>query len=310
MSDMFEKFEKLKKTKEAEKKHFGTKKCERCEKIFPIDELNSYRKKNYCMNCLEITKKEESEKRKQKYLQKEVKKQKKIPEGYDELIKIQKEQTRLLKKIASTLEIKSAVNQELNVDKIKKLIEDNLNSIKVKKPTLKRVDNIEEIKNLIEKFIRGQLPNDRLPTGRDHRTFRIGNFVKRMMEEWNIIIEREHVERAKEEMEKDNIILPTGAAGKNFRYVLKEYIEKYARKISKKDEEILNWLKNRDSFLNKDFTARFYPKKNPKRPSDLDWSSANKKIKVLIKRNWINPIQDSRPKEFKVQKEIIQHVFN
>jgi len=221
------------------------------------------------------------------------------------LIKIQEQHTELLQEIVESLKSRSIESAPINIESIEKIIEDKISGISLSTPGFKQVTELKEVKVLIKRYIKGEMPNDKLASGRTHRTFRIGDFIKRMRNQWNIIMEREVVEKAKKELEADGSILPTAAAGKNTRYVLKEFINDYVNKLTKKDESIYKWLKLRSKFLNKDFTKEFYSKISPKWPSDHDWRSANRKLKTLENRNWIRSIPETRPKEFKINKEII-----
>ncbi|NHI92928.1 MAG: hypothetical protein EAX96_10540 [Candidatus Lokiarchaeota archaeon] len=306
MSEMFKKLEELKKTqrKGGEVQNTSILTCSRCSGEFPKDYIIQFRKKNYCQQCHSIIKEEEAEKRKKQS------KQPVFSEEYKELIEIEKKQIELLQKIAISLEKKSSEKESINIEFIADILEKNFNSLKIQTVEYKNIIEINEVKSFIKKFIRGKMPGDRLPSGRNHRTFRIDNFLKRMQDQWKILIDRELVESAKEEMERERIILPTAAAGKNTRYVLKEFIEDYTSKITKKDKEILTWLTKYVKFMNKDFTKIFYSKNNPIRPSDHDWRSANRKLKVLLKKQWIELVPNSRPKEFLVNKEVVKEVYS
>ena len=68
------------------------------------------------------------------------------PQLYEEMIKIQKEQTELLKKIATSLTIKPVERATIDVDAIEKIIEDKISSIKIPTVELKRVNDIKEVK--------------------------------------------------------------------------------------------------------------------------------------------------------------------
>ena len=267
------------------------------------------------LNLLEKTDKEEKENKDKTETPKKPRKRKISvkstvdPKLYEEMIKIQKEQTQLLRKIVSVLASRSIEGPRFDINTLEDIIEKKISSIKLPVTEYKHINDVMEVKVLIKKFIKGKMPHDKLPSGRNHRTFRIGNFIKRMQDEWQIVIERELVEIAKQEMENDGKILPTGAAGKNTRYVLKEFIGEYSSKITKKDRDILKWLNENSRFFNKDFTMNFYSKNNPVRPSDHDWRSANRKIKVLLRRKWIEIIPNSQPKEFLVNKEIVNDLF-
>ncbi|MHA1145498.1 MAG: hypothetical protein ACTSRW_12220 [Candidatus Helarchaeota archaeon] len=278
MSEILKRLEKKRKKEDLEKTTIVQ--CSRCLKKFPSEELIRHRRKFYCPTCLTITKTEESKKRKEKSMKITTTKERESLSAINELIDAQKRQVELLEQLLKKIETIPSVQT--------------------------KVGETERVKELIQLYIRGKMVNDDLPIGSSHRTFRVSDFVKRMMEQWNVIIERELVEKAKEEMEAEGTLVPTGPTGKNARYVLNEFLEEHTRKLTGKDKEIFNWLLKRDFFTYADFAADFFPKKNPKFSADYDYGSANRKIKVLIRRQWIVPASKTRPKSFAVRKEILQ----